>query len=295
MKTLNVQNYSLLEIIKEVEEYLSSQREGFALHLTIKEVEHFGYASFIDLAQSFLLRFKTPQIDKESIKLHFEPLNSSNSFHSDRDSNEKYGIASSFFRIQKDIKFSFLYYYKEALNHSKVSQRKRILNLGINRGDEFKHIQRLFPESFDTQEFIGVDFSESAIAYAKNSLIEQKNCHFYCEDINKLDNLNLGKFDMLISIGTLQSSTLNLKATLMHLVQNYLEKDASIILGFPNCRWIDGEMIYGARVPNYNYSELGTVIKDIYFCKKYLQQKKFRVTITGKDYLFLTATKIGAK
>ncbi|MGE4473070.1 MAG: methyltransferase, partial [Sulfuricurvum sp.] len=32
--------------------------------------------------------------------------------------------------------------------------------------------------------------------------------------------------------------------------------------------------------------------KDIYYCKKYLQQKKFRVTLTGKDYLFLTATKI---
>ena len=33
--------------------------------------------------------------------------------------------------------------------------------------------------------------------------------------------------------------------------------------------------------------------KDIYYAKKYLQQKKFRVTITGKDYLFLRARKIG--
>ncbi len=29
----------------------------------------------------------------------------------------------------------------------------------------------------------------------------------------------------------------------MSLVQNYLEKDAAIILGFPNSRWINGEMI----------------------------------------------------
>ena len=292
MKTINVQNCTLLEIIDKVDEHLSSQKESFALKLTLKEVESFGYASFIDLAQSFLLRFKTPQVEGEYTKLLFEPLNIDNSFHTQSNSREKYGVKSSFFQIQKEKKFAFLYYYKEALKHAKISQRKRILNLGINRGDEFKLIQKLYPNSFNSQEFVGIDFSASAIEYAQKSFAKEKNCHFYCEDINNLDSLNLGRFDMLISIGTLQSSTLNLKTTLMHLVQNYLTKDGAIILGFPNCRWIDGEMIYGARVPNYNFSELGTVIKDIYFCKKYLQQKKFRVTISGKDYLFLTATSI---
>ena len=292
MTTLNVQNCTLLKIIEKVEEHLSSQKESFALKLTLSEVESFGYASFIDLAQSFLLRFKTPQRDGKYITLHFEPLKNNNSFHTQSNSSEKYGVKSSFFQIQKEKKFAFLYYYKEALKHAKVAERKRILNLGINRGDEFKHIQELYPKSFNSQEFVGVDFSASAIEYAQKRFAKEKNCLFYCEDINRLDSLNLGKFDMLISIGTLQSSTLNLKTTLMHLVQNYLNIDASIILGFPNCRWIDGEMIYGARVPNYNFSELGTVIKDIYFCKKYLQQKRFRVTITGKDYLFLTATSI---
>ncbi|MCK4974827.1 MAG: methyltransferase, partial [Sulfurimonas sp.] len=66
----------------------------------------------------------------------------------------------------------------------------------------------------------------------------------------------------------------------------------AMILGFPNCRWIDGEMVYGAKAPNYSFNEMSLVLKDIHFCKKYLQQKKYRVTITGKDYLFLTARKI---
>lgn len=78
----------------------------------------------------------------------------------------------------------------------------------------------------------------------------------------------------------------------MSLVQNYLEDKGSVILGFPNCRWIDGEMIYGAKAPNYVYSELSILFNDVIFCKKYLQQKKYRVTITGKDYIFLTATSI---
>ncbi len=78
----------------------------------------------------------------------------------------------------------------------------------------------------------------------------------------------------------------------MSLVQHYLEKDAAIILGFPNSRWIGGEMIYGAKAPNYAMSEMSLLFNDVMFCKKYLQQKKFRVTLTGKQYIFLTATKI---
>jgi hypothetical protein len=35
--------------------------------------------------------------------------------------------------------------------------------------------------------------------------------------------------------------------------------------------------------------------KDVYFCKKYLQQKKFKVTLTGKEYVFLTANAIATK
>jgi hypothetical protein len=97
---------------------------------------------------------------------------------------------------------------------------------------------------------------------------------------------------MLISIGTLQSSTINFKPFFMNLVQNYLTDNASIILAFPNSRWIDTQLIYGAKAPNYAMSEMSIVCNDIIFCKKYLQQKKYRVTITGKDYLFVCATKI---
>jgi hypothetical protein len=78
----------------------------------------------------------------------------------------------------------------------------------------------------------------------------------------------------------------------MKLVQEYLTQNGALILGFPNSRWMGGEMIYGAKAPNYPYSEMTLLYKDVYYCKKYLQQKKFRVTLTGKDYVFLTATSI---
>ncbi|MBS9782917.1 MAG: methyltransferase domain-containing protein, partial [Arcobacter sp.] len=144
---------------------------------------------------------------------------------------------------------------------------------------------------FMQKEFVGVDFSSTAINYAKKRF-PFSNMQFFAKDIASLDELNLGKFDLIISIGTLQSSTLNFKQVFMNLIQNYLNPNGSIIFGFPNCRWYDGELIHGAKTLNYSFSEQSLLIKDIYFCKKYLQQKKFRVSISGKNYVFLSASSI---
>lgn len=236
----------------------------------------------------------TPTIvNNDSIILKFKKLNQHSSFHNSNDkSSEKYGIQSEFFNIDKNSQFGFLYHYEKALEFIDIDNKKRVLDIGVNKGDEFKVIKEMLSSSsFNKKEFIGIDYSSSAIEYASENL-PYKNMNFLCEDINQIDNLNLGKFDLIISIGTLQSVNIDFKKTFMNLFQNYLESNGAIILGFPNCRWIDGEMVYGAAVPHYNFSEMSTVIKDIYFCKKYLQQKKYRVTITGKDYLFLTARKI---
>jgi cyclopropane fatty-acyl-phospholipid synthase-like methyltransferase len=178
---------------------------------------------------------------------------------------------------------AFLYYYNQALTNVNIEERTRILNLGINRGDEFEVIKnRLDTNKYQNMEFLGIDHSKTAIEYA-NTLFIEDNVQFYTEDINHLDTLDLGRFDLLISIGTLQSPSINFKPFFMSLVQNYL---------VPNSRWVGGEMIYGAKAPNYAMSEMSLLYNDVIFCKKYLQQHKYRVTLTGKQYIFLTATKI---
>jgi len=251
-----------------------------------------GYKAWMDLAELLRCKMLTPEkIDDTHIQLTFKKLKT-DSFHSDNKENEKYGINSHFAQIHKMEEPSFFYYYNQALDNVKVENRKCILNLGVNRGDEFEVIKKqLDIKKYKDINFIGVDHSESAIAYAKR-LFPEENVTFYSEDINNLDALKLGQFDLLISIGTLQSPSINFKPFFMKLVQEYLTKDTAIILGFPNSRWIGGEMLYGAKAPNYSMSEMSLVLNDIMFCKKYLQQKKFRVTVTGKQYLFLTATKI---
>jgi 2-polyprenyl-3-methyl-5-hydroxy-6-metoxy-1,4-benzoquinol methylase len=271
----------------------TSTYAGNAVTLNNEEYIYRGYKSWVDLAQLLHCRMHTPRIISEHfVSLRFEKLNADISFHTSIvDKEEKYGTESIFSEIHKNEEPAFVTYYLQALQNAGISKRKRILNLGVNSGDEFELIQKI-TGNFDDLELVGIDFCPSAINAAKEKFKEHKNIAFYTHDINDLASLNLGEFDLIISIGTLQSSNLDFNPLFMSIVQNHLKKEGAMILGFPNCRWVDGEMIYGARVKNYPFSELGLIYKDVIFCKKYLQQKKYRVTVTGKDYIFLTATSI---
>lgn len=302
---------SMQEILPILQDHLTNQTsvsfdvlnpdlgEGYAgniIQIDSKPYTYRSYKTWMDLCELLMCKMLTP---KEStypyITFTFQKLETKDSFHLDTRSpkEEKYGVDSHFSQIQKMEEPAFLYYYNQAIDNIKVEEKTRILNLGINTGDEFQVIKnKLDTNKYKELKLIGIDHSKSAIAYAKTKFIED-NVTFHAHDINNLETLNLGHFDLLISIGTLQSPSINFKPFFMNLVQNYLEKDAAIILGFPNSRWIGGEMVYGAKAPNYAMSEQSLLYNDVIFCKKYLQQKKFRVTITGKQYIFLTATKIG--
>lgn len=254
-----------------------------------------GYKAWINLAEMLHCRVLTPKIiDEKLVEITFEKLNKESSFHinNDTDKVEKYGANSLFNRINKNEEPSFLNTYAHALASVKIRNRKNILNLGINKGDEFALIEQILSkEEFENVKLVGIDHSVTAINEARNKFPTHT---FYASDINDIDELVLGNFDLIISVGTLQSPSINYKLFLMNLVQNYLSENGAIILGFPNSRWMGGELIYGAMAPNYNYSEMSLLYNDVIFAKKYLQQKKFRVTITGREYIFLTATKIGS-
>jgi hypothetical protein len=267
---------------------------GERLQLNNQEFIYRSYKSWSDLAEILFCKLLIIKLDENSVQIRFQKLNKIDSFHNDvnDEKNEKYGEDSIFFRINKNEEPSFLYAYRNALKNVKIEEKRNILNLGINKADEFEIIKNLVDKDcLNQMNLVGIDYSSSAIEFARNRF-PHENFIFYNHDINKLEELNLKKCDLLISIGTLQSSGLNFKLLFMDLIQNYLEDKGSIILGFPNCRWINGEMIYGAKAANYSYSEQSVLYKDVYFCKKYLQQKKYRVTLTGKNYLFLTATSI---
>ena len=302
---------SMQDIITALQEKLATEEtisflvlnpdhgEGYAgttIEIASVSYTYRSLKSWMDLAELLKCKMLLP---KESqyplVELRFKKLEAASSFHLDTLSNkkEKYGVTSKFFTIHKMEEPAFIYYYQQALKNVTLEKRTRILDLGVNRGDEFEVIKKnLNIHQYDKMELVGIDHSATAIEYAQGRFPEE-NVSFHAFDINKLDDLDLGTFELLISIGTLQSPEINFKPFFMKMVQEYLnKKDAALILGFPNSRWIGGEMVYGAKAPNYAMSEMSLLFNDVIFCKKYLQQKKYRVTITGKHYLFLTATKI---
>ncbi len=247
--------------------------------------------SWIDLASHLNCRMLMPKRATETtVTLCFQKLETV-SFHEEKpkEKSEKYGVDSSFSAINKNEEPAFLAAYLQALTIADLTGKKRVLNLGVNRGDEFALIQEfLGKERFEQIEFVGIDHAQSAITEAQTRF-STPNLHFFSHDINTLDELDLGTFDLIISIGTLQSPGINYKPFLMDLVQNYMSHGAALILGFPNSRWIDGEMVYGAKMRNYRESDLSLMLSDIDYAKRYLQQKKFTVRISGKEYIFLTA------
>ncbi len=266
------------------------------------------YKTWIDLAEILDCRFLTPiKLENSSfVKIRFESLVKTHNWHKIDNTNintsEKYGIKSEFFRLNKLEEPYFIKDYLLSLKNIKLKKGDKILNLGMNRGDEFIPFKDIAKNDiYKTLQFTGIDHSKTAIDYAINFFNKWENSNnfkFIVEDINKMSEIeNLGKFNHIVSIGTLQSPKIDSKNIFRDLVKNLLVKqnkidgheNNSIILGFPNCRYIDGELKYGAKTKNYSEPELSLLINDISFYKRYLQQHKFKVTVSGKYYIFLTA------
>ena len=255
-----------------------------------------SYKVWIELAEQLNCRFLTPAlVEWPFVEIRYMPLDTGASWHANAKPSgdtEKYGDQSGYFRINKLEEPSFLVEYIEALKQIPFPREPRVLNLGVNRGDEFSLFDRLFGKERCAEfSFVGLDHCASAIAYARERF-SKPNYRFIEADLRHFAALDLGQFDLIISIGTLQSPSVRGRELLKYLVKNTLHDDGHMILGFPNCRYIDHEIRYGAKMKNYRRPELSLVVKEVMMHKRYLQQQRFRVILTGKHTLFLTGLRL---
>ncbi|UCH26114.1 MAG: class I SAM-dependent methyltransferase [Trueperaceae bacterium] len=249
---------------------------------------------WLDLADRLGCRLSLPRaVSDTHIRLDFEPLDPDRSWHDHQsvDATEKYGAGSVFQRIDKLEEASFLLDLLEALERVRLQPADRVLDLGVNSGGELAVFDLLDTALSSSLSFVGVDHSRTALALARERF-PSKTHTFLEADLNDLDELELGRFDLVISIGTLQSPGIDDRALLRSLVQRHLVTDGSLILGFPNSRYLDGELLYGAKMKNFSQPELSLLVKDLAFYRKYLHQHKFKVLLTGKYDLFVTAVPV---
>ncbi len=276
---------------------------------------HRGFRVWVDLAERLGLRLLTPRtVEPPLVELQFERLAAAPRAPPG-DPTEKYGTASELARTSKLEEPGFVLDFADALDRVKLPAEPRILELGVNTGDAFALVCSLAPELRAQATFVGVDHSGSALEAARARFPED-NFQFVRADLGDLGKLRvldgtalpsgsadgggspaveLARFDLVISIATLQSPGLDDRDVLRRIVQSHLASDGAVILGVPNCRYRDGEQEYGARMKNFRQPELGLLVKDVAFYRKYLQQHHRDVYVTGKNYLLVTAVASGAR
>lgn len=228
---------------------------------------HRPYRVWIELAGRLGFRMLTPRaIEPPLVRLRFER------------------IAGADKVIESKLEDpGFVIDFGEALDRIELPERPRILDLGVHTGDELALLFALRP-SLEDALVVAVDRDADALAVARRRF---PRVTFVEADLDV--PLDLGEFDLVIAIATLQSSGLDDRELLRQITQRHLATRGSVIIGVPNCRMIGSELSHGARMKNFRQPELGLVIKDIAFYRKYLQQHHRQVFVTGHHYLLVTA------
>ena len=199
-----------------------------------------------------------------------------------------YGHDSEFARVQKLEEPTFWLDYTEALARTALAPKGRVLSLGVGRGDELIPFRTLF--AGHNLSFTGIDRSVSALQRARERFPGEAY-RFIRADLGDLGRLELGRFELVVSVATFQSPGVRGHTLIHEVVQHHLTERGSLVIALPNCRYRGGEVVYGAKLKNFSQPDLSLVVKDLAFYRKYLQQHRFRVFITGKYYLFLTAVR----
>ncbi len=245
---------------------------------------------WLELADRLGCRLGTPKAVRAGTNLLAFALSKlePGSWHQEKGAgSEAYGPDSPFSRVQKLEEPTFLLDVQEALARVKLEPESRVLSLGVGRGDELGPFAAL--PHFETFSFTGIDHSAGALESARQRF-PGPNYRFIQADVNDLSFL-AGRFDLAVAVATLQSPGVDDRALLRDLVQHRLTSTGSVILVLPNSRYEGGVLRYGAKVKNLREPDLSLVVKDSAFYRKYLQQHRFRVFVTGRYYLFLTAVR----
>lgn len=243
---------------------------------------HRPYRVWVDLADRLECRFLTPTAHGDFVELRFAPIEPTKR---DR-SPGRYGADGDFQRIDKLEDPVFLDDMLEALGRAAPPTRARVLHIGVNGGRELALLDLAFAgHAFDV---VGVDVDESALDVARRRFPQ----HAYrALDVNDLPDGTLGRFDLIVALSILQSPGVDTDRVFRALLRDHLTPGGAVILGFPNVRYVGGEVSYGARLLNFRKPDLSLLMKDVALVRRHLQKHGFRVYVTGKYEVLVTGVR----
>ena len=205
---------------------------------------------------------------------------------------EKYGMGSEYSRISKlEEPRQLDDLYKVARSIKKTSIAKGIA-IGCNQGDELLGLWRGLghQQQESIQGFIGLDHSESAIkaAQAKYSPAQYPKFKFEVADANALEIGRYGNLDLLMALNILHSPALDGHQLIKNWVKTLLNRQATVIIGLPNCRYQGSKLRFGAVTKHRGeHQDMSLVMSEVQFYSRYLRQQGFNVQIMGHYTLMI--------
>ncbi|GBF08244.1 type 12 methyltransferase [Deinococcus aerius] len=195
-----------------------------------------------------------------------------------------YGTGGHWGRVNKLEDPVFLFTLVEALRRVNPPAGGRVLALGVNAGRELDALALAFPSR--AFEVVGIDLEETALAEART---HYPQATFRTLDVTTLPVPDLGHFDLVLALSLLQSPGIRQDTLLRALRREHLTPGGGLILGFPNARYLDGFLSYGARMRNYARPDLSLLMADVTAARRTLQKHGFKVFVTGKYEVLVTA------
>ena len=241
------------------------------------------YSVWLDVADRLECHFLTPSSVGNQVELTFVQSQA----RATLETPEKYGPDSEFGRVNKLEDPCFVEDMLEALGRISLKEGHRVLCVGVNTGNELSLLERVYPHI--SLEVVGIDLNSSALEVARERF---PGFTFLERDLNDLPFPKLGKFDLIVCLSVLQSSGLDKDRVFRALLREHSSSSGGMILGLPNCRYVDGRPSYGARMRNFKKPDLSLLLADLALYRRYLQKHGFRVYVTGKYEVLLTAVRV---
>lgn len=201
-----------------------------------------------------------------------------------------YGAGSDWARVDKLEDPTFLLGFVEALRRVNPPPGGRVLSLGVNAGRELDALELAFPGR--ALDVVGVDIDDSALAAAQARHPAFTFAHL---DVTTLPAPALGTFDLIVALSLLQSPGIAQDVLLAALRRHHLTPTGGLILGFPNARYRGGTLSYGARMRNFGRPDLSLLTGDVTNSRRGLQKHGYKVFVTGRYEVLVTAIPAGAR
>jgi hypothetical protein len=248
-----------------------------------------GLRDWLDLAEAVGARLRVPRpvpgSDPPRLLARFERLAGEADLHADGGRRpDRYAPAGDFARLRKMALPGFVLPLLDALAFVAPGTPQRVLVAGCHRGDELDALAQAAPP-VPPERIVGVDREAEALAEARR---RHPRARFLHADLRELP-AQLGRFDLVVAIGVLQSPELDGPALLRTLVRDHAADVGGLVIGLPCSRLVDGQVRWGARTRNFAETDLSRVVRDLAGHRRYLHQHGYRTRIGGRYDLLLSA------